>query len=114
MLVDDSTVLQHQTDRAADLSGIDVLLHEPVDARQASGREARWRDRPARPRLSLGRQTPRRDAEQRERQKRSALHGDACVHVGRTREMWEWRPIAADNDTSTFVRALALLDITRI
>src|SRR5207245_6388055 len=32
MLVGDSAVAQHQADGAADLPGIDVLLHEAVDA----------------------------------------------------------------------------------
>src|SRR2546427_7490931 len=49
---------EHQPDRTADLPGIDVLLHEPVDARQARGRKAR---------LGLCGQARRCDAHQRER-----------------------------------------------
>jgi len=41
MLVDDATVLEHQPHGAGDLAGIDVLLHEPVDACQARRRKAR-------------------------------------------------------------------------
>src|SRR5947209_19999355 len=65
MLVDDATVLQHQPDRAADLPGVDVLLHEPVDARQASGRKAR---------LGLCGQARRCDAQQRQRYQPSTIH----------------------------------------
>ena len=74
MLVDDATVLQHQPDRAADLPGIDVLLHQPVDARQASGRKPRRGNRPPRRGLGLCRQARRRDREQRKREKPSAIH----------------------------------------
>jgi len=66
MPVDDPAVLQDQPDRAADLPGIDVLLHESVDAGQASGREARWGD--------LRGKARRCDAEQYQREKPSAIH----------------------------------------
>src|SRR5207237_9229802 len=70
--VDDSTVLEHEADGPTDLSRIDVLLDDAVDARQAIGREAG----PS----GLGAQDCRGDDEQHEGCSMSALKGGIAWH----------------------------------
>jgi len=70
--VDDPTVLEDEADGPTDLSRIDVVLHDAVDARQAIGREAR----PS----GLGAEDCRGDDEQHEGCSMGALKGGIPWH----------------------------------
>jgi len=58
VLVHNPAVAQHEPDRSGDLAGIDVLLHDAVDAREPIGRKGGRR---------LCRKNRRGDDRQRER-----------------------------------------------
>ena len=72
MLVGDSAVAQHQADGAADLPGIDVLLHEAVDACDAIRGE----------RDDLGGKRSWSNEHQGQRQKTRAIHSTLQYYGG--------------------------------